>query len=243
MDSEHVIYRFELKDREVAFNVATRPGLVRDGGCPSESEDPESEHPESEHPQWARLGYKQCKCCPLKESDCAYCPAAARINEVMEVFADSQSIERVKVTVTAGERYYFEDCDLQVGINSLLGLMMATSGCPVLKELGSMASFHIPFCTTRETLHRTVGSYLVKQYFKHRRGEEADWEFKQLKELYGVLEGLNQDFSKRIQSFATSDAVSNAIIMFFATSVVVASSLEEQLAHYESYLTNSPSVS
>lgn len=46
----------------------------------------------------------------------------------------------------------------------LMGLMMATSGCPVLQEIGAMASFHIPFCSTRETLDRTVGSYLTKQF-------------------------------------------------------------------------------
>ena len=224
MDSEHVVYRFELEDREIEFNVATRPGQTNDEA----------------HPEWARLGYQQCACCPLKESDCAYCPAATRINEVIETFIDSQSIERVKVTVTTAGRSYFEDCDLQVGINSLMGLMMATSGCPVLKELGAMASFHIPFCNTRETLHRTVGSYLIKQYFKQLKGEEPDWELKKLKELYGVLEGLNQDFSKRIQASASSDALSNAIIIFFATSVVVANSLDKQLTRHERYLTNAP---
>lgn len=225
MGSSDVAYRFEFEDREVEFSVATRPAQVDE---------------EAEHPEWARLGFKQCACCPLKEVDCAYCPAATRINKVMEAFADNTSIERVKVTVTTAERSYFEDCDLQVGINSLLGLMMATSGCPVLKELGAMASFHIPFCTTRETLHRTVGSYLIKQYFKELNGGDPDWELKHLKELYGVLEGLNQDFSKRIQASITSDAVSNAVIMFFATSVVVASSLDQQLARHQDYLTNAP---
>lgn len=227
MEAEHVAYRFEFEDRQVEFKVATRP----DQASVQEAQ-----------PEWARLGFKQCACCPLKESDCAYCPAATRINEVMEAFADNQSTERVKVTVQTAERSYFEDCDLQVGINSLMGLMMATSGCPVLKELGAMASFHIPFCTTRETLHRTVGSYLIKQYFKQLKGGQPDWELRKLKELYDVLEGLNQDFSKRIQASLTSDAVSNAVIMFFATSVVVASSLDQQLARHQNYLTNSPEL-
>ncbi|MEN8792391.1 MAG: hypothetical protein ABF324_09430 [Lentimonas sp.] len=111
------------------------------------------------HPEWSRLGFNQCKCCPLKQSNCQYCPVATRINDVMEAFADNQSIERVEVTVETAERSYLEECDLQVGMNSLMGLLMATSGCPVLKELGSMASFHIPFCSTRETLQRTVGTY------------------------------------------------------------------------------------
>jgi hypothetical protein len=225
MDSEHVVYRFELVDREIEFRETTRPRELENGGT---------------HPEWARLGNQQCACCPLKESDCTYCPAATRINEVMEAFADHSSIERAKVTVTTGERSYFKDCDLQVGLNSLIGLMMATSGCPVLKGLGAMASFHIPFCTTRETLHRTVGSYLIQQYFKQLEGGSSDWELKQLKKLYDELEGLNRDFSKRIKDSASSDALSNAIFIFFATSVVVASSLDKQLIRHQDYLTNAP---
>lgn len=225
MKKESVGYHFKLENREVRFEVETQPRELNDEGT---------------HPDWARLSFNQCQCCPLKEIDCHYCPVAIRINEVMEAFADNQSIERVEVTVETAERSYFEECDLQVGINSLMGLLMATSGCPVLKELGSMASFHIPFCSTRQTLQRTVGSYLIKQYFKQLDGEAPDWELLHLKELYDVLEGLNQDFSKRVQESVTSDAVSNAVIMFFATSVVVASSLDQQLKKHQSYLTNSP---
>lgn len=224
--SGNVRYSFKLgESREVVFDVATGPHeLIQEG----------------KYPEWARLGFEQCVCCPLKEKDCAYCPAATQINEVMEAFAGNDSTESVEVTVKTGERTYYENCDLQVGINSLLGLMMATSGCPVLKPLGAMASFHIPFCTTRETLHRTVGSYLIRQYFKQLEGGEPDWEMKELKELYDLLEGLNRDFSKRIQKSSCSDAVSNAVFMFFATSVVVASSLDQQLERHQSYLTNTP---
>lgn len=224
MKAGTVGYHFELSDREVSFEVGTQACDLQNDG---------------DHPEWARLENKQCGCCPLKEADCAYCPVAVRMSEVMTSFANNQSTERVKVTVTTEERNYFEECDLQVGLNSLMGLLMATSGCPVLKDLQAMASFHIPFCSTRETLHRTVGSYLIKQYFKQLKGEEADWQLIHLKELYEVLEGLNRDFSKRVQSSASSDAISNAVIMFFATSVVVASSLEQQLQRHQSYLTNS----
>lgn len=225
--SGNVRYSFKFnKAREIVFDVATEPHDL--------------EYEPGEHPDWARLGFEQCACCPLREKDCRLCPAAVRINEVMEVFSGNDSTESVEVTVQTAERSYFEECDLQVGINSLLGLMMATSGCPVLKPLGAMASFHIPFCTTRETLHRTVGSYLIQQYFKQRKGDAPDWELKELKALYDVLEGLNRDFSKRIQASSCSDAVSNAVIMFFATSVVVSSSLDQQLARHQNYLTNTP---
>jgi hypothetical protein len=223
MSTKPVVYLFEHTDWQVDFHVATEPGQVE---------------ARAHYPAWTRLGFKQCACCPLRESDCAHCPAATRIHEVIEAFSEKSSIERVKVTVKTEARCYFEDCDLQTGINSLLGLMMATSGCPVLKELGAMATFHIPFCTTRETLRRTVGSYLIQQYFKQLEGGQPDWELRKLKKFYETLEGLNQDFTKRIHASAKSDAVSNAITMFFATSVVVASSLEKQLSQHQDYLTN-----
>jgi len=223
MNDGVVRYIFQLKGREVAFDVETEPHGMESG---------------TDFPDWARLEHRQCACCPLKTTDCKYCPVATRMHGLLEAFSEDDSTERVQVTVETSERNYSNACDLQVGINSLMGLMMATSGCPVLKELGAMASFHIPFCSTRQTLHRTVGSYLTKQYFVHLKGGEPDWELKHLKELYNVLEGLNQDFSKRIQDSSSSDAVSNAVIMFFATSVVVASSLDQQLQQHQGFLTN-----
>jgi hypothetical protein len=223
MNDGIVRYIFQLKDREVVFDVETKQRGVEES---------------TNYPEWARLQHKQCACCPLKTSDCQYCPVATRIHGLVEAFAENKSTERVQVTVEASERHYYNDCDLQVGINSLMGLMMATSGCPVLQELKAMASFHIPFCSTRETLHRTVGSYLTKQYFVQLQGGEPDWELQQLKALYQVLEALNQDFSKRIQDSSSSDAVSNAVIMFFATSVVLVTSLDQQLQHHQDFLMN-----
>jgi hypothetical protein len=223
MNDGIVRYIFQLKDREVVFDVETKQRGVEES---------------TNYPEWARLQHKQCACCPLKTSDCQYCPVATRIHGLVEAFAENKSTERVQVTVEASERHYYNDCDLQVGINSLMGLMMATSGCPVLQELKAMASFHIPFCSTRETLHRTVGSYLTKQYFVQLQGGEPDWELQQLKVLYQVLEALNQDFSKRIQDSSSSDAVSNAVIMFFATSVVLVTSLDQQLQHHQDFLMN-----
>ncbi|WP_269522374.1 DUF6901 family protein [Coraliomargarita parva] len=223
MNDEVVRYTFQFEDRKVVFDTDTKPHQNRVG---------------PDYPEWTRMSYRQCSCCPVKACKEDRCPVATRISAVLEAFASNQSTERVKVTVETAQRNYYQECDLQVGLNSLLGILMATSACPVLERLGAMANFHIPFCSTRETLHRTVGSYLMQQYFKQLRGEEPDWELKELKELYTELEGLNRDFSKRIEGSIQSDAVSNAVIMFFATSVVVASSLDQQLQKHEKYLTN-----
>ncbi|MGB0416795.1 MAG: DUF6901 family protein [Coraliomargarita sp.] len=223
MEDGIVRYEFEWQGQQLTFDVNTQPHDLDEI---------------VEGPEWTRLGNNQCACCPLKEADCGFCPAATRMHRLLEEFKDTHSIDRVNVTVHTPSRRYVADVDMQVGLNSLLGLLMATSGCPVLSKLGAMANLHVPFCSVSETLHRTVGSYLTQQYFIQKNGGEPDWALDGLKELYGTLEGLNQDFSRRIQGYVSSDALSNAVIMFFATSVVVSSSLDAQLERYEPFLTN-----
>ena len=119
---------------------------------------------------------------------------------------------------------------------------MATSGCPVLDPLKTMAQFHLPFCNTRETLFRTIGAYLTQQYFVRKNGGDPDWGLNGLRDLYNRLETLNQDFSQRIQGLVQGDAMANAIVIFFATSVLVNASIEEQLEREEAFLTGTPRI-
>lgn len=119
----------------------------------------------------------------------------------------------------------------------MLGLQLATSGCPVLEKLRSMANFHMPFCSFGEMLHRTVSAYLTQQFFVYKEGGEADWDLNGLKSYYQELEILNRAFSERIQVLEESDAASNAIIMFFAASIIVADAIEDGLMEYKDYFT------
>jgi len=119
----------------------------------------------------------------------------------------------------------------------MLGLQMATSGCPILEKLRGMATFHMPFCSFGETLYRTVSAYLTQQFFIHKEGGQADWDLDGLKAFYGNFETLNQDFSLRIRAIEESDAASNAIVMFFAASIVAAEAIEDDLSEYKDYFT------
>lgn len=189
------------------------------------------------YPNWTKLGYEQCPNCPLKTADCEHCPAAVRVHEVLENFKDSASIEKVQLSVVTHRRIYQQECDLQSALNSMLGLQLATSGCPILEKLRIMANFHMPFCSFGETLYRTVSAYLTQQFFVYKNGGEADWDMEGLKAYYEDLEVLNQAFSQRIQAIEQSDAASNAIVMFFAASIVVAEAIEGGLQEYENYFT------
>ena len=188
-------------------------------------------------PEWTQLDCNQCACCPLSTENHSHCPAAVRIHQSIERFTNSASIEQIHLKVETARRFYEQDCDLQSGLNSMLGLEMATSGCPVLGKLRAMATFHKPFSSFAETLYRSVSAYLIKQYYTYREGGQPDWELAGLQEFYEDLELLNQAFSSRIRNMAREDAISNAVVMFFATSVVAASALEEGLVEYKDYFT------
>ncbi|PXA04323.1 hypothetical protein DDZ13_07265 [Coraliomargarita sinensis] len=222
-----VRYSYNMGEKQLDFDIGTSESDV------VTPEDMAAHN----YPEWTRLDHEQCACCPLKTETHSHCPAAIRMHEVLETFKDFQSVERVELTVETERRTYLQECDLQSGLNSMLGLLMATSGCPVVGRLRAMATFHMPFCSFGETLFRSVGAYLTKQYFAKQDGEEPDWELEGLKQFYEELEQLNQAFSERIRGIEQSDAISNAMVMFFAASIVVADALEDRLDQYKDYFT------
>lgn len=222
-----VCYVYDFGDEQMDFEIGT-----------SEEDAVKPEDMTSEElPEWTRLDYHQCACCPLKTETHSHCPAAVRMHEVLERFKQFDSIDRVNLTVKTQRRTYVQDCDLQSALNSMFGLLMATSGCPVVGQFRVMATFHMPFSSLEETLYRSTSAYLMKQYFIKQDGGEPDWDLEGLQTFYGELEQLNQAFSERIRGIEQSDAISNAMVMFFSTSIVVASALEEHLDEYKDYFT------
>jgi len=225
--------------------MSVSPGIVRysihAGGDPLVWEVDLSEEVRSDGvgdlPEWTRLEFCQCDCCPLKPADTSRCPAAVRAHEVLIAFRKARSIDSVYVEVDTAQRQYRKTLPLQQALQSLLGLLMATSGCPVLERFRPLASFHMPFSSLEETLFRTVGAYLIQQYFESREGGAPDWELAGLKEFYRGLEGLNRDFSARIKAVEENDAISNAIVIFFSTSGVVVDSIEDGLEEYQNLFT------
>ena len=221
-------YVFGLGAEELIFTIDTGKG--------SQKSRPPIPIPQP-YPEWTKLESSQCPNCPLKSAACAHCPAAVRVHEVLETFKDSTSVEQIKLSVVTNRRIYQQQCDLQSALNSMLGLQMATSGCPILEKLRVMANFHMPFCSFGETLYRTVSAYLTQQFFIYKDGGEADWDLAGLKTFYQELETLNQAFSTRIRAIEESDAASNAIVMFFAASIVVAEAIGDGLVEYKDYFT------
>jgi hypothetical protein len=178
---------------------------------------------------WTDLGFQQCTNCPLKTSEHQHCPTALDIEAIASRFSAIKSFERVKVEVKTPERTYIKFCDAQTGLRALLGLVMATSACPITSGLKALAYYHLPFASIDETLFRVVSAYLIKQYFVFQDGGVPDWEMVELNQFYRDLQELNACFKVRLDSASEKDANLNAVCSLNFLSIAVADSLEGQL--------------
>lgn len=167
--------------------------------------------PRASYPEWTQLTCHQCSNCPLDPSSHPRCPIAENIVEVAEAFSKNISYEEVRVTVRTDARDYQKDTPLQNALRSLIGLYMATSGCPIMDKMRPLTVLHIPFATCQETAHRVLANYALAQIFIQKHGGQPDWEFKGLTKIYQEIELVNRAFHQRLVSAHLEDASLNAI--------------------------------
>lgn len=180
-------------------------------------------------PAWTRLEYNQCSNCPLSRESCSHCPAAVDLYQVIEDFRGLPALQKADITVITPERQYHKRGGLEEGLRSLLGLIMATSGCPLLSLLRPLAQQHLPFASRTEFIQRALAQYLSRQYFNFREGREADWELKGLMQVYQQLQLVNQAFWQRILVTCEEDCNLKAFLSFFSMAASLSYSLETQL--------------
>ncbi|MDZ7832801.1 MAG: hypothetical protein U5L07_13685 [Desulfobacterales bacterium] len=184
-------------------------------------------------PAWTELSHKQCRCCPLDTAENPYCPIAVNIAEMVERFKDRLSIDECLVKCVTPERTYLKDTNVTEGLYSILGVVMATSGCPIMSFYKPMARFHLPFSSTKETLFRSASVYLLLQYFEHKRGQKPDLELHELGNQLKKVQQVNTGTLARIRSVSKKDADSNAIIILDSFSQILSMAIEGSLSSLE----------
>lgn len=181
-------------------------------------------------PEWTRLANNQCQNCPLSKSEHSHCPAALDLDKVARDFQKLPAHTKANVRVVTPEREYVKRVGLEEGVRALMGLIMATSACPVFGALKPNARMHLPFATAQEFILRSASMYLMRQYFVAREGGTPDWELKGLIKTNEQLQLVNHAFWQRTVSAFQNDANSKALLSFFTLSSSVSSSLDAQLA-------------
>ena len=221
----NIQYTFTLEDSTLHYDV----NIDREF-------DLQQERPEA--PEWAQLAYNQCPNCPLTVKDCAYCPAAVDLVQVVTDFQRLPAVKAAKVEVVTPEREYYKETSLEEGLRSLMGLIMATSACPILHKLKPNARNHLPFASQDEFIIRSAALYLLRQYFNYREGMRPDWDLQGLISINEELQTLNQAFWQRVHEACESDSNLKALLSFFNLSSSVSYSLEAQLQRVRSIMTD-----
>ncbi len=180
-------------------------------------------------PEWTRLGNNQCSNCPLDKAVNSHCPAALDLDKMARDFQKLPAHTKANVRVVTPEREYAKRVGLEEGVRALMGLIMATSACPVFGALKANARNHLPFATREEFILRSASMYLMRQYFVMREGGTPDWELKGLVKTNEQLQLVNHAFWQRSVTAFQNDANSKALLSFFTMSSSVSASLDAQL--------------
>ncbi|MFA7097536.1 MAG: hypothetical protein WC383_13780 [Gammaproteobacteria bacterium] len=227
-------YRFELPgERTECFQIHLDGATLN----------PKEELP-AELPYWTRLEFHRCDGCPLLPEEHSHCPLAARISPVVEHFSDVVSIDRVGVTVVMNERIITRSATAQEGISSLLGIIIATSGCPLTAFFKPMARFHLPFANTDETFYRAASMYMLAQYYRWQAGLSADLDMQGLRDYYAQVAKVNRAMAARIRDTQREDGAINAIVLLdmFVVELPygIDATLNELKPLFEPYLVKKP---
>ena len=164
-------------------------------------------------PPWTALEFRQCSNCPLKPDTHPRCPVAANLSSVAEKFKNAVSVERAEIHVHSVERSYYKETTMQHGLQSVFGLIMATSGCPHMNFLKPLAKFHLPFATYEETVVRALSMHLLRNYFLAQNGRVVSLDIKQLDNNYIEVAVVNRGIAERIRQLGGKDADKNAIVI------------------------------
>lgn len=190
-------------------------------------------------PEWTRLETCQCSHCPLDTKTHPHCPVAVGMIDVLSAFDHVVSYNEIDIEVITSERSVSQHTTAQRGISSLLGLLIATSGCPHTNYLKPMARFHLPLASEEETIFRAAGMYLLAQFFRQQQGKEGKLDLSGLNKIYENLHILNVSLADRVRRATHEDSSVNAVVLLdmFANiiSYVLDDSLDEISHLFEPY--------
>src|SRR5580692_6127878 len=177
-------------------------------------------------PFWTDLKFNQCANCPLDAAEHPHCPAALQMASAIEPLKALVSFDAVGVTVTQAERTIFAETTAQQAMSSVLGLIMATSGCPWTDRFRPMARFHLPFATEAETVYRTVCMFLLARELGRVSEPEG---FAALEKLYENLHVVNRDMARRLGAATRTDPAQNAIALLDAHAALLPAAIDSSL--------------
>ena len=188
-------------------------------------------------PDWTLLENDKCAHCPLAAAPGARCPAAADLVPVLKQFSALASIDNVEVRVVREQYEARKNTDTQTALSALMGLILATSACPILSRMRPLANTHQPFSTDTEMVYRLASMHLFECFLE---GKTPD--LRELSGFFADLDTLNAAFAARIKRATERDASVNALVVLHARSMVASMSLEKKLDEIREWFKREPAA-
>lgn len=184
------------------------------------------------HPQqlpfWTQLGFNQCENCPLKAGETPHCPVAVQLVGVIERLERVVSYDQVRVDVHSPERIVSQETTAQQALSSMLGLIMAASGCPRTAFLRPMARFHLPLASEAETIYRILAMYALAHLLRDGTASSPD-AFAQLKNAYEELHTVNRGITRRLGAATRNDPARNAVVLLDTYTTLLPNAIDQSL--------------
>ena len=216
MDDITFGYRFEMEGDD-SHEILVRLDRKSYRYIPNEDTEP---------PAWTELGFHQCENCPLSLEEHRYCPVASNISCTLSLMKDKFSCEPTSVSVTTPARTYSTQTDLQSALNSLFGLIMASSDCPHFHWLRPLARFHLPFAKLEETAFRSISICALSEIVNEQATHSMEQLLAKLRQRYEALLIINEAMIQRIQTLGSGEADKNALLIFHSYCQIFQLSLE-----------------
>jgi hypothetical protein len=186
-------------------------------------------HPEVfSPPEWTKLDFCRCPQCALDPAEHDRCPVAVSMAGLVDRFKDALSYRQVHVTVRTANRDYSNATTLQNALSSIAGILMTTSGCPILDRMRPMVATHLPFATPEETTYRTVSMYMFAQFTLNRYNLVPDWTLGHLIAYLKEVGEVNVAFCERLKAVPhKGDANVNALAILNSLASLTGITIED----------------
>ena len=186
-------------------------------------------------PEWTRLEVDKCPNCPLADAPGAHCPAAADLVPLVERFSALTSIDRIDVRVVTPQYEASKRTDTQTALSALMGLILATSACPILGRMRPLAHMHMPFATPTESVYRIVSMHLLGCFL---RGEPVGLDG--LNEFFADIDLLNHAFFARLNRAVQRDAGINALLVLHSRNMLASMSIDPEMENIRTWFQQTP---
>ena len=177
-------------------------------------------------PPWSELAFRQCPNCPLNANESPLCPVAHSLIDVVPRFEPLVSYDQLQVIVETEDRTVTARRDVQAALSSMIGLIMASSGCPHTSFFRPMARFHLPLANEKETTHRALTNWLLAQYLQG-KGVQGPGVFDGLIGVYERLQVVNAALTRRLRAAGRTDSTLNAVVLLDLFAMLVPAGIED----------------